>query len=1154
MLRFFAVVLTVLPIAVAVLCPLNCKCYRYSLQCRGASLYLQPEGLKVAEEKLEVVLDNFTILTRDLFRETLQKLSLIQTGTKQIEVNAFEGMTELRVLILENNRINFIHSDTFKGLIKLCVLNLHRNEINFLDPTTFQGLKSLNNLNMNTNNLNVLHVDLFRDMGHEFMLQEMESNSHLNLETLKLDSKLDFGENEIENIEPGMFQNLVMITELDMSKNKLRTLRPNSFMGLSNLWELALNSNPVVTIWEGAFNGLKKLKKLLLYNSNISNITSEMFVDLPHLLTLDLENNRIENIPEGTFKHLISLTRLKLSHNKLKKISSGTFCSLRRLTHLHLRQNYIQTIHTTTFAELQQLRYVDLEYNKLQSVSESLRPLRHLTYVTLRYNHVTVLANTTFNLYVRLEQLSLSIGSKNKFPVKLRNLHVNCLVLTLEKKVTISKLVNMLEGILGLESLHLVKMHTSLKRGIFPSIKIRHLYISEGNNYVIYADAFHNLPVLKTLEVSSSKLKRINLGAFNNLKRLSDLILRRNKIRTLERGLFNGLVSLEYLHLGKNSIKSLEEGIFSSDVVCNDGMEVTHGVELHNSSCSTTLTSLKYLDLTHNSIRFIHNRTFVHNHKLETLKLGFNRLLTLDTNFLLIPSLKFLYMNHCNISNIPRETFTLLRNLLTLDLRNNMIERIDIGGIEAFEELDELYIDNNPVNCDCQLLDTWALLWKLGIMQKSYNHDNDDDNDDDDDEEDDEDKDKDQDDYEYDDNYEDDVGDYYNDRDYDLYDVVCTNTGDSWEYTLQSLKCNSSQQPYEDIETRIFKVPPLHFDDDINLQYSTTNSGATYFKRYVEPSFLWIIFSTGILLNLMLLIVFIKHPKIRRGPNIYVLNLAIGDILSLVVNIAISYFDDRHVTWDLDTVFCKLFMGMRDVSVGLNIFSVVALCGHRYRLVVNSLAKRTGVFGLKKSTTKMLSLVFIWALSIGLAFPAFLTAKVDYMCLYSDPAVEYIQRTWSIQLFVYCVVPICTVTFLSARTALILKSSAQKIPGEQRMDWQILTRARFANMIIALTVIMCVSYIPNYLIRVLVVWCVIEPQSSLVFYLSFISYCLFFCSSCFNPLAFLWVSPRFRNIVCSYVKCCYKNESDTRNQQISCRNLTRSRGIMENNAMEVCVQ
>lgn len=75
-------------------------------------------------------------------------------------------------------------------------------------------------------------------------------------------------------------------------------------------------------------------------------------------------------------------------------------------------------------------------------------------------------------------------------------------------------------------------------------------------------------------------------------------------------------------------------------------------------------------------------------------------------------------------------------------------------------------------------------------------------------------------------------------------------------------------------------------DPDVNLTFRTmANDHYNYAIRpetYIVPALFALIFVVGTIGNSTLVLIFVRHKQMRNVPNIYILNLALGDLLVIV--------------------------------------------------------------------------------------------------------------------------------------------------------------------------------------------------------------------------------------------------------------------------------
>jgi len=121
------------------------------------------------------------------------------------------------------------------------------------------------------------------------------------------------------------------------------------------------------------------------------------------------------------------------------------------------------------------------------------------------------------------------------------------------------------------------------------------------------------------------------------------------------------------------------------------------------------LISLVELDLRANKLQYVHPDTFLSLPKLKIVYLYKNLRLQLptDRNFINPHSMSQLGIAYCNVSSVSVETFANVSSLEWLDLSDNKLRTVDINILRALPSLSSLFLDGNPLQCDCELKKVW---------------------------------------------------------------------------------------------------------------------------------------------------------------------------------------------------------------------------------------------------------------------------------------------------------------------------------------------------------------------------------------------------------------------------------------------------------------
>jgi hypothetical protein len=286
------------------------------------------------------------------------------------------------------------------------------------------------------------------------------------------------------------------------------------------------------------------------------------------------------------------------------------------------------------------------------------------------------------------------------------------------------------------------------------------------------------------------------------------------------------------------------------------------------------------------------------------------------------------------------------------------------------------------------------------------------------------------------------------------------------------------------------------------------------------------LFIVGFIGNSILFVIFARHREMLSASNVIILNLAIGDTLSLISNIIVSYMFNLSDSMIVGFLICLSITLFIPLSTGVCVYSVTMLAIQRYT-VLASLGKDHGCRMIRRFSS-VLFIGAIWILATASAVPRFLETEFheDYC------AVQLTDFSMVFHLVVYCIIPLLTTVAFSAVTSIIIKRSIRKMPGEVMGQRKVRdARTRSANILIGLTVVFAISYVPYYLSLFLYNYFNVEKLGFLQMFI--ISYTLIFVNSCFNPVALYASSANFRQHFNRYLQwCCHFGLNNLRKKNI----------------------
>ena len=106
-------------------------------------------------------------------------------------------------------------------------------------------------------------------------------------------------------------------------------------------------------------------------------------------------------------------------------------------------------------------------------------------------------------------------------------------------------------------------------------------------------------------------------------------------------------------------------------------------------------------------------------------------------------------------------------------------------------------------------------------------------------------------------------------------------------------------------------------------------------------------------------------------PNIYIVNLAIGDLFLVVICVPFTATIYTFEEWPYGEAICKLNEFLQTVSVAVSVFTLVVLSHQRYKIIVRAVHYNS------YDATKLRIIAAIWISAILLAVPDCVSSYVD---------------------------------------------------------------------------------------------------------------------------------------------------------------------------------
>ncbi|XP_021957119.1 neuropeptide CCHamide-1 receptor isoform X2 [Folsomia candida] len=326
------------------------------------------------------------------------------------------------------------------------------------------------------------------------------------------------------------------------------------------------------------------------------------------------------------------------------------------------------------------------------------------------------------------------------------------------------------------------------------------------------------------------------------------------------------------------------------------------------------------------------------------------------------------------------------------------------------------------------------------------------------------------------------------------------------------------------------------FDPD-STDYNDTMDYVPFSSRpetYIVPILFAIIFVIGILGNGTLIAIFMKHRTMRNVPNMYIVSLAVGDLFVILFCVPFTSTVYTVDSWPYGEFVCKFSEFIKDLSIGVSVFTLTALSADRYFAIADPMRK---LHGRRATRITCITIAGIWLVSIGFALPSAIFSyvrdfshqdpgRVFYVCYPFPPdhpfGDKYPQMMVMFHFLAYYAIPLFFIGYFYIIMARHLVLSTRNMPGEsQGQAKQMQGRRKVAKMILSFVLIFALCFFPSHLF---LLWFYFYPEAENGFNdfwhaCRITGFCLSFINSCINPITLYCVSGTFRKQYNEHLFC-----------------------------------
>ncbi|XP_050401097.1 galanin receptor 2b [Patella vulgata] len=289
------------------------------------------------------------------------------------------------------------------------------------------------------------------------------------------------------------------------------------------------------------------------------------------------------------------------------------------------------------------------------------------------------------------------------------------------------------------------------------------------------------------------------------------------------------------------------------------------------------------------------------------------------------------------------------------------------------------------------------------------------------------------------------------------------------------------------------------------------------------------VFLIGVVGNASMVFIVATSRRLRSVTNLYLSNMAVADFAVCIVCIPMAVGQAVYSVWIYGEFMCKMTAFLQGVTVCASIFTIAVLSLDRLLAIRHPMIfKRVANY---KIAAKMI--LVIWILSCGIMAPLIVFRKTQTLPISPNESLYFCHEDWPSlrdrQIYDSCLFVIVYVipgVMIAISYGLIgrqlwtededLKRSESEI-GRGMSQKIMAGRKRVAKMLIALSVLFAVCWLPYYIVTLYLDFETHRTKD----YLVVLPFTIFLghANSALNPILYFYTSQSFRKYLIKWIQC-----------------------------------
>ncbi|WAQ95698.1 RYAR-like protein [Mya arenaria] len=318
-----------------------------------------------------------------------------------------------------------------------------------------------------------------------------------------------------------------------------------------------------------------------------------------------------------------------------------------------------------------------------------------------------------------------------------------------------------------------------------------------------------------------------------------------------------------------------------------------------------------------------------------------------------------------------------------------------------------------------------------------------------------------------------------------------------------------------------------------NTSREQESSGPFQISEYVQVMII-VMYTIVILIaiggNSIVCYLVYAYKRMQTVPNYFIVNLAISDIIMALFCIPFTFIANLILNyWPFGEALCPAVLYIQTVAVFLSSYTLVAMSIDRYIVIVHPFKSRISV----RQTA--LTIFAIWVVSFTIPLPTFIKSRVIYHSNTSGQCREEWgnnteQYTYGLSLMIlHYFAPLALLLFSYLRIGYtIWRMNIHGTDKNKRKLQLAKAKKKMIKMMVTVVIFFALCWLPFHIITLIGD---INPTIYNNNYVPILWLCFHWLSmsnSCYNPMIYLWMSPKFRTgLKLAMSSCHLRRKSNT---------------------------